>query len=75
MSIEKRQKNAAPAPDLSRIEIAAAVTASPDRRDAWQVEAIPAESGGDTLVAVFLGPQAKERATEYAFAKFAAVLA
>ncbi|MES2939454.1 MAG: hypothetical protein V4864_17330 [Pseudomonadota bacterium] len=67
-----KQKNAAP--ELSRIEIAASVSASAARTDAWQVEATQQEAAGDALVAIFVGPQARERATEYAFAKFAAVL-
>jgi len=75
MSTAKHQRNPLSAPDLSRMEIAAQVIASDVQSGAWQVEAVPAGSAGEPLVAVFVGPQAKERATEYAYAKFAAVLA
>ena len=75
MSTAKHQQNPLSAPDLSRMEIAAEVTASAHQSGAWHVEAVPAGAGGEPLLAVFVGPQAKERATEYAYAKFAAVLA
>lgn len=35
-------------------------------RDDWRVEAVDCEDEGKVYVAIFTGPQAKERAEEYA---------
>jgi hypothetical protein len=74
MSHAKTSKTAPGAGELSRVETAAAVSECLDRPGTWKIETVGSDSGNDELVATFGGPHAKDRAVEYAFAKFAAVL-
>jgi hypothetical protein len=73
MSHGSLAKGAGVARVLSTIEAAAEISKCPDLPGSWRV-AGPEVEGGDNLVAVFSGPHSRERATEYAFAKFVAVL-
>jgi hypothetical protein len=41
-----------------------------DADDAWAVEAIAENGQGDIFTTVFYGPHARERAVEYAHAKY-----
>jgi hypothetical protein len=74
MSHATPQKHAPGAGELSRVETAAAVSECPDRPGMWTILTVGSDSGNDEYVATFGGPHAKDRAVEYAFAKFAAVL-
>lgn len=72
MSTEKHRKAEPGSGELSRVDIPAAVVECAERPGMWKIETT--ESGIEDVVATFAGPHAKDRAVEYAFAKFAAVL-
>ena len=55
---------------MERLGLEAEVVERRDAPNAWGVEAIDAEGDGAVLMALFSGPDAKERALEYARAKF-----
>ena len=54
-------------------DMAYEVTASQGVLDEWRVEAINYGCEGECYVAIFSGPQAKERAEEYATLKRAGI--
>ncbi len=56
---------------MEQINLEAEVSQRRDTPNAWGVEAIDYPADGAVYMAVFSGPQAKERALEYARAKFA----
>ncbi len=49
-----------------QMELEYEVTPSPKQADEWRVEAINYDREGEVYVAIFSGPEAKERAEEYA---------
>ena len=53
-------------------ELDVAVVARKDTPGSWSVEAIETDQDGDVFQAIFVGPQAKERAEEYAAFKYGA---
>jgi hypothetical protein len=73
-SVGKNGKKKDLVPGFSKGEMEAVISECSDARGGWKVEAVRVGDGGEPMVAIFFGPQAHERASEYASAKFIAVL-
>jgi hypothetical protein len=56
---------------MEQINLEAEIVERKDTPNAWGVEAIDYNNDGAIYMAVFSGPDAKERALEYARSKFA----